>query len=176
MQLYSMRNVDSGPSPQSTDTKTKLDEPTVHVHPYRPPTQAQQQPQSVFGGIMISSEVSVDVEEVNDKFPSPIPADEAPGVSQGHTRSHSNLKVLRQKSQRVGPQREREMGTPALEGQDIRAQGGGLGQTTASYEQAIELEDVSMVLGMGLSRVVVKKEEEEVTFVDELFARCIDTP
>ena len=45
----------------------------------------------------------------------------------------------------------------------------------ASYENVIEMDDVSTVLGVGLLMVVVKKEGEAMTFVDELFAKCIDT-
>ncbi|KAK0624158.1 hypothetical protein B0T14DRAFT_193626 [Immersiella caudata] len=126
------------------------------------------------GGIMISSEITVDVEEDNRPPPAPPPPKDTTQVG-GHTRSHSNLKLLRQGSQRVVLQGDGQIGSQPVDGQNVGAQGGAA-QMTSSYEDGIEMEDVSTVLGMGLSTVVVKKEGEAVTFVDELFAKCIDTP
>jgi hypothetical protein len=166
MQLYT---INSGNSDLPFDPKAQFEE---SVDPYAPRKPAQQAQESSLGGIMISSEVTVDVEDNSMPTPTP-PLKDSPQIG-GHTRSHSNLTLLRQKSQRVVLQREREIDSLPLDGQNVGTQGGTA--QTASYEQAIEMGDVSTVLGMGLSKVVVKKEGEAMTFVDELLAKCIDTP
>jgi len=172
MQFYTIQSGDSdmpfGPTHQKSEFGQALDL-------YAPRKHTAQAQESSLGGIMISSEVTVDVEQ-NDSIPSPTlpPTDEASRLG-GRTRSHGNLTVLRQKSQRTVLNREQEITGLPLDGQNVGALSG-TGQMTASYEQAIEMDDVSTVLGMGLSRVVVKKEGEAMTFVDELFTKCIDTP
>ncbi len=109
-------------------------------------------PPKSFGGIMISQEVTVNVEEARHsvhEMPEVPPAARHRDASPGG--------VTRQMSQR----------------------GGGANQNSSNrYDQAIELKEVSTVLGMGLSRVEVKKEGDDTTttFVDDLFSTCIDTP
>jgi hypothetical protein len=168
MQLYAINSGDSDMPFDPSGQKSQFEQ---SVDLYAPRKQAPQTQE--LGGIMISSEVTVDVEENNLPSPTPPPKD-TPQIG-GHTRSHSNLNLLRQKSQRVVLAREREIGSLPLDGQNVGGQSGAA-QMTSSYEQAIEMDNVSTVLGMGLSRVVVKKEGEAMTFVDELFAKSIDTP
>lgn len=110
-------------------------------------------PPKSFGGIMISQEVTVNVEEARHsihEMPEVPPAARHRDASPGG--------VTRQMSQR----------------------GGGANHSSSNrYDQAIELREVTTVLGMGgLSRVEVKKEGDDTatTFVDELFSTCIDTP
>ncbi|KAL1838820.1 hypothetical protein VTJ49DRAFT_2177 [Mycothermus thermophilus] len=114
-----------------------------------------------FGGIMISQEVTVDVEETEDIAPA---EPDVPSAAHYHSREPSDgaAQVLaRQKSLR--PPR----GMPS-----------GACPAVPAYDQAIELKEVSNVLGMGASRVEVKKERDDAvtTFVDDLFSTCIDTP
>ncbi|KAG7284587.1 hypothetical protein NEMBOFW57_010965 [Staphylotrichum longicolle] len=119
----------------------------------------KQPPPKSFGGIMISQEVTVDVEEarnsVHDMPDMPPPS---------RTRDASPSGVSRQMSQRTTLQ--------SVSG------GGGNPALGPRYDQAIELKEVSTVLGMGLSKVEVRKEGDDVvtTFVDDLFSTCIDTP
>ena len=125
-------------------------------------TRRQQQPTKLsFGGIMISQEVTVDVEEVKGPVP---PMPDMPPAAHQREPSNGDQGVARRKSQR------------ALQS----AGGGGGSQLPPPYDRAIELEDVSTALGMGVSRVVeVKKEGDDdavITFVDDLFSSCIDTP
>ncbi|KAK3345833.1 hypothetical protein B0T25DRAFT_570990 [Lasiosphaeria hispida] len=164
-------NIGSGepdsPSDQS-ESKSPYDEVAISADPYNPRKHLQHQ--SSYGGIMISSEVTVDVEEVHDVMPA-APAEVHKGSS--YSRSNSRPAMARQMSQRRIL--EGESVRTSLDGGNIGAQGGA-SQMTASFEQAIELKDVSTVLGVGLSKVEVRKEGEATTFVDELFAHCIDTP
>ncbi|KAK1753776.1 hypothetical protein QBC47DRAFT_404118 [Echria macrotheca] len=164
IQLYAI-NKEAGLTPED-DLKTQFEETTRTVHPYGPGKQQE----SSFGGIMISSEVTVDVEDASRHIPSPI---EPPQPSR--SRSDSTMGLMRQKSQRAVLHREQpDISSIPLDGQNVGAQGGAT-QMTSPYEQQIELRDVSTVLGVGLSKVVVKKEDEMTTFVDDLLAR-IDTP
>ncbi|KAK0648286.1 hypothetical protein B0T16DRAFT_455770 [Cercophora newfieldiana] len=171
MQLYTIHSGDSDVPFDPTHQKSQFEESMDLYAPRKPTVHAQE---SSLGGIMISSEVTVDVEH-NDSIPSPTPTPNEASQMGGRTRSHGNLNVLRQKSQRAVLHREREITALPLDGQNVGALSG-TGQMAASYEQAIEMDDVSTVLGVGLSKVVVKKEGEAMTFVDELFAKCIDTP
>jgi hypothetical protein len=126
------------------------------VHPVR----RQQQPAKLsFGGIMISHEVTVDVEEATET------AHDAPDLPPPtHHRDSSNggsPGLPRQKSQRT-----------------LRSAGNEASQNVPRYDQAIELKEVSAVLGRGQSKVEAKKEGDDTvpTFVDDLFSSCIDTP
>jgi hypothetical protein len=171
MQLYTINSGNSDLPFDPTNQKSQFEE---SVDLYTTRKQGLQTQESSLGGIMISSEVTVDVED-NYAVPSPNPLPNEASQIGGRTRSHGNLNILRQKSQRVVLHREREIAGLPLDGQNVGALGG-TAQMTTSYEQAIEMDNVSTVLGVGLSKVVVKKEGEAVTFVDELFAKCIDTP
>jgi len=161
IQLYAMTKEQSSPS-SDEDLKPQYDETSANINLYG------RTQQSSFGGIMISSEVTVDVEDASRQVPSPVEPRES------RSRSNSNLAIMRQKSQRNVLQRESEMANMPIDGKNVGAQGGG-NKMTASYEQTIELKDVSSVLGVGLSRVVVQKEDEVTTFIDDLLAQ-IDTP
>jgi len=173
MQLDTIHSGDSDMPFDPAGAKSQFEDSTMGAGSYTPRKLALQQ--SSLGGIMISSEVTVDVEEANDALPSPTPPLNEPPQIGGRTRSHTNLNLLRAKSQRAVLHREREITALPLDGQNVGPLGG-TAQMTASYEQAIEMDDVSTVLGVGLSKVVVKKEGDAMTFVDELFAKCIDTP
>jgi hypothetical protein len=124
----------------TTETKPDL-EPPVPPIPSAPKT---------FGGIMISQEVTVDVEETETAGPA------SPVVRHGHDSVDGAQGLARHTS---------------LRGQRP-------GGVVPSYDQAIELKEVTNVLGMGTSKVEVKKEGDEAvtTFVDDLFSTCIDTP
>ncbi|KAL2129413.1 hypothetical protein VTI74DRAFT_7824 [Chaetomium olivicolor] len=117
----------------------------LSVDPIKPISRRQLPPKMSFGGIMISQEVTVDVEEARDS------AHEMPQMpSSTHQRDSSTGAaglMARQRSQRVN-------------------------------EQGIELREVSTVLGVVQSKVEVKKEGDDavMTFVDDLFSSCIDTP
>ncbi|KAL2267976.1 hypothetical protein VTJ83DRAFT_2822 [Remersonia thermophila] len=122
-------------------------QPSLVTTPLSPPPAANS-----FGGIMISQEVTVDVEETDA-----VALAEPDMPSAAHHHSHESSEdatqaVARHKSLR--PSR----GLPG-------------------YDQGIELKEVPNALGMGTSRVEVKKEGDDVvtTFVDDLFATCIDT-
>jgi hypothetical protein len=60
----------------------------------------------------------------------------------------------------------------------LRSAGNEANQNAPRYGQAIELKEVSAVLGRGQSKVEAKKEGDDAvpTFVDDLFSSCIDTP
>lgn len=118
----------------------------------------RQPPHKSFGGIMISQEVTVDVEETRNSMHG-MPEMPAPP----HNRDASPAGVSRQMSQRTTLQSVGGAGNPPL---------------GPRYDQAIELKEVSTVLGMGLSKVEVRKEGDDAvtTFVDDLFSTCIDTP
>ncbi|KAK4038646.1 hypothetical protein C8A01DRAFT_47780 [Parachaetomium inaequale] len=109
------------------------------------PARRQQPAKLSFGGIMISQEVTVDVEQATE----PAAMDAAPEMPPPtHQRDASNGGLTRQRSQRA-------LQSAAAGG------GGGGGQNPPIYDQAIELKEVSTVLGMGLSRVEVKKEGDD---------------
>ncbi|KAK4153769.1 hypothetical protein C8A00DRAFT_15022 [Chaetomidium leptoderma] len=123
-------------------------------------TARKQQPsKSSFGGIMVSQEVTVDVEEMADQ-PRNVP--EMPPATHHQDSPNSVPGLARQRSQRA-----------------LQNAGNGSGQNQPRYGQAIELKEVSTVLGISSSRVEVKMEGDDVvtTFVDDLFSSCIvDTP
>lgn len=127
------------------------------IKPYRP----RREEDCTLGGIMISSEVTVDV-EVEEHESMHEERGEREGeegsTMESRTRSNNNLNMLRQKSQR-GLQDEHGVS--------------GVTEVGREHEQGIEMGNMH---GMGSSKVEVKKEGEAVTFVDELFAKCIDTP
>lgn len=123
-------------------------------------TQQKQPAKLPLGGIMISQEVTVDVEEVGDTSPTTVLPDIPPPAS-ARVRDRTNT-------------------APSLAAQALQ-------QTATSmsgsyipppFDQAIELNKVSALLGTGSSKVEVKREGDEmtVTFVDELFSSCLDTP
>ncbi|KAH6844491.1 hypothetical protein B0I37DRAFT_313036 [Chaetomium sp. MPI-CAGE-AT-0009] len=119
----------------------------------------RQQPAKMsFGGIMISQEVTVDVEAATGLPPDVI---ELPPATHHRETANAAPGLTRQRSQRA-----------------LQNTGDAADQKPASYDQAIELKEVSTALGMGLSRVEVVKEGDDTiaTFVDDLFSVCIDTP
>jgi hypothetical protein len=120
-------------------------------------TRRQQPSKMSFGGIMISQEVTVDVEVAS------VPAPDMPEMPPPtHQPDGSNAPGLtRQRSLRA-LQSANDAGT----------------QNPPKYGQAIELKEVTTVLGVGVSKVEVRKEGDEAvtTFVDDLFTICIDTP
>jgi len=119
----------------------------------------RQQPAKMsFGGIMISQEVTVNVEEATELPPDVI---ELPPAAHHRDSGNGAPGLTRQRSQRA-----------------LQNMGNGTDQNPAKYDQAIELKEVSTALGMGLSRVEVVKEGDDTitTFVDDLFSVCIDTP
>ncbi|KAK3319482.1 hypothetical protein B0T19DRAFT_388288 [Cercophora scortea] len=117
----------------------------------------QPQPRRLsFGGIMVSQEVTVEVEE------QPIitsPPSEAP---------HDN--------QSARPETSRQDGRWAPNDEDDKARG--TPQPPLFLEQGIELGEVRGVskLGRGRSRAEVKKDDDVRTFVDDLFASFMDIP
>lgn len=127
----------------------------------KPPARRQLIKKS-YGGIMISQEVTVDVEEARDEAHD---MPELPHAS--HRRDSYPASLARQRSQR-GPPSSAGGGGP-----------GGGSQNQSRFDQAIELKEVTTGLGMkGLSKVEVGKEGDDTstTFVDDLFSSCIDTP
>ncbi|KAK5653669.1 hypothetical protein OQA88_8699 [Cercophora sp. LCS_1] len=148
IKLYNMKSAETG--------TYSRDEMKGSV-PMESLTPVKQQGTGTFGGIMISSEVTVDVEEVTE---APSPANQKP--------------LGRQKS--MHGLNEQDIGDSAIDGHNVGGQGGD-DVLTAPYEQQTATRpDVSAaIFGMGNSKVVVTK-EHEVTFVDDLLARCIDTP
>jgi len=160
MQLYTIQ---SGESDLPFDPMKRNFEESIK--PYRPRREEQD---CTLGGIMISSEVTVDVEveeheSVTEGTTTPLEEGGSRGMG-SRTRSNSNLNMLRQKGHR-GLQDENPRGM-ASDGQGGR-----------EHKQGIEMTNVvGNVYGMCSSRVEVKKEGEAVTFVDELLTKCIDTP
>jgi len=120
---------------------TELIDPISPTRPLPPPSKAS------FGGIMISQEVTVDVEVANNGGPN------------GDKSSDNDSDVGRKKSIRA---------LPSAANAPI----------PVPFDQAIEMCDVSAVLGIGASTVQVAKEDDDVirTFVDDLFSTCLDTP
>ncbi|KAK4096399.1 hypothetical protein N658DRAFT_501627 [Parathielavia hyrcaniae] len=155
--------VNSGDADLSSDRKQPSDASVSDIS--KGASRRQQPPKTSFGGIMISQEVTVDVEEVR------VPASEMsempempPAAHHHHHRDGSNggggggtSGVSRRKS------------VHGLQGD---------GQNAPGYGEDIELKDVQTMLGAGVSKVEVKKEGDDVptTFVDDLFAICVDTP
>lgn len=123
-------------------------------------TRKQQPSKMSFGGIMISQEVTVDVEEAGSTVPG-LP--DMPPATQRRESSSTGPGAARQKGQR-----------------GLQSSGGEGSQSPPSYDRAIELKEVSTVLGsgMGTSSVEVRKEGDDsvTTFVDDLFSSCLDTP
>lgn len=123
-------------------------------------TGRRQQPgKDTYGGIMVSQEVTVDVEKATETTNKPPEV-----LSATHQRDSSvgAIKLARQKSQR---------GLSNAAYVDD-------GRNPPAYGQDIELGEVKTALGMGLTRVEVKRGADDTitTFVDDLFAICIDTP
>jgi hypothetical protein len=137
--------------------------PNIDISESTKPARRQQPAKLSFGGIMISQEVTVDVEQATEPAAAVDGTPEMPPPT--HQRDASNGGLTRQRSQR------------GLQSAAANSGGGG-GQNPPIYDQAIELKEVSAVLGMGVSRVEVKKEGDDAvtTFVDDLFSTCIDTP
>ncbi|KAK4141468.1 uncharacterized protein C8A04DRAFT_14059 [Dichotomopilus funicola] len=120
----------------------------------------QQQPaKGTYGGIMVSQEVTVDVEKATETT-NIVP--DIPSATHQRDSSLGAVKLVRQKSQR---------GLSNATHVDD-------GQNSPEYGQDMELTEVKTALGMGLTRVEVKKGGDDTitTFVDDLFAICIDTP
>ncbi|KAK3690563.1 hypothetical protein B0T22DRAFT_463879 [Podospora appendiculata] len=116
--------------------------------------QPQPQPRRLsFGGIMVSQEVTVEVEE-QPTITSP--PSEASNAAQGEL-------SWQESHWAANGEEDRTRATP---------------QEPLFHEQGIELGEVRGVnkLGRGLSRVEVKKEDDVRTFVDDLFASFMDTP
>ncbi|KAH7025297.1 uncharacterized protein B0I36DRAFT_332996 [Microdochium trichocladiopsis] len=110
------------------------------------------------GGIMVSQEITVDVQEVSRVEPRSLPAAYTPS---DHRRIPTVL-VRWKGNQGVAGKGDRT-------NRESLGSGGGPGE----QESAIEMNDVTGVLRFGSSNVEVKKEDEEVTFVEELFAACM---
>ncbi|AEO67430.1 uncharacterized protein THITE_2144801 [Thermothielavioides terrestris NRRL 8126] len=130
----------------------------------------QQHPTKMsFGGIMVSQEITVDVEDAAAAEPVHDDMPEMPAAAhhrQDSFGSGDGAHVLaRHQSQ----------------GERAGAQGGagGGGQNPPPrYERAIELREVSTAMCPGVSKVVVNKEGDDAveTFVDDLFSVCINVP
>ena len=133
--------------------------------------QQQQPPQSSWGGIMVSQEITVDVDEV-------------PRQSGGLGRRNTTRTLARPRSMAtLGMGEVESIGRCSVDEGLKRDPQQNLATQRSNGQQGggIELKDVSgLVLGGGGGlRVEVKKEDvgEAVTFVDELFGHaCIDTP
>ncbi|KAK4119781.1 hypothetical protein N657DRAFT_626081 [Parathielavia appendiculata] len=154
--------VSGGEADLSPDRKQPSD---ISVSDIAKVASRRQQPSKIsFGGIMISQEVTVDVEEVTTVPASEMP--EMPPPTHHHHHHHDGS---------IGGG-----GAPGLTRQrSLRGlQSAGDGQNPPRYGDDIELKEVKTVLGVGVSKVEVRKEGDDVatTFVDDLFAICIDTP
>ncbi|EAQ91785.1 hypothetical protein CHGG_00020 [Chaetomium globosum CBS 148.51] len=106
------------------------------------PVRKQQPAKMSFGGIMISQEVTVDVEEATE-----LPPDVMELPPAAHHRDSGNggaPGLTRQRSQRA-----------------LQNMANGPDQNSANYDQAIELKEVPTAFGMGLSRVEVVKEGDD---------------
>ncbi|KAK4247435.1 hypothetical protein C7999DRAFT_41207 [Corynascus novoguineensis] len=118
--------------------------------PAKPALRQQQQPiKSYFGSIMISQEVTVDVEKA------------------------TAATTLTQKDATTKPsvtQKNQQGMQDIANSDDVRGK--------PHHGHAIELKEVSTILRTGRSRVEVRKERDKAvtTFVDELFVICVDSP
>lgn len=124
-----------------------------------PSAPRQHAPKASLGGIMISQEVMIDVEEGKDSI-AMVPATSMPPKPQDFPDGHGRQAGLTHQKSQGG----------------LRTAGGRSTPIPPSYDRAAEAHDVSAVLGIGLSKVEIKKEGDAVTtFVDDLFASCIGT-
>ncbi|KAK3935708.1 hypothetical protein QBC46DRAFT_358017 [Diplogelasinospora grovesii] len=157
------------PSHSSPGLKSPYEE--MRVSPAKHSRRQQQQHHqqlSPFGGIMVSQEITVDVEEAN--MPTIMMPPETYKAGHHPPRSPTSLATPRRKSAGTVSVEEDSL---TIDGKAVTNHGGGI-MMTPSFDQAYEMKEVSPVLGLGLSRVEVKKEGDVTTFVDELLASCTD--
>jgi hypothetical protein len=127
---------------------------------------------SSFGGIMISQEVTVDVQETGNPTTTMSPTNTNNNNNENNSSTTTSAPPELALVQ-TPPPTHQPYSLPSM--QDVADAGN---QMAPQFDRAIELREVvvSPLLGLGMSKVEVKKEDGEdgaATWVDALFSRCL---
>ncbi|KAK4235834.1 hypothetical protein C8A03DRAFT_36313 [Achaetomium macrosporum] len=153
--LYSAQ---SAGEPEHTKAPSKAAEPNIS----KPPPLKM----SSFGGIMISQEVTVHVQETGNTM-----------IRNNSNNDTSNNTPPPELVLPIPPPARQPYSAASKRGvllmQDVADAGN---QIAPQFDQVMELRELSPLLGLGMSKVEVKKDDGDgaaTTWVDALFARCL---
>lgn len=182
--VYTMDDMKDLPSPTSphtpvaTPAATPATTPASAASAASATTQQQQQQQLSFGGIMVSQEITVNVQTAGDVSDT----SSGSGFNGNGRRSHSRAgALLRRRTSEGGTG-----GEGAVIGlTDVRSGRGGTGSGAAHYpggpaagiemrSMATDRSSVHIGSGVQVSNVEAERLTEMSTFVDELFGFCVE--